>query len=71
MWRAASCNLAYTAAMQWEDRQCQLAKAVFGHNESFTLGGGDVAVQVRDLASQAVSACLCAGSLETAVRVWV
>lgn len=56
-WCAASCNLAYTAAMQWEDRQCQLAKTVFGNDEAYTLGGDNLKLQAQDLLSHAVSAC--------------
>ena len=62
VYRAASCNLAYTAAMQWEDRQCQLAKTVFGKNESYTLGGENVLLQAKDLVSHAVRSCLCKAS---------
>ena len=36
---AASCNMMYTAAAEWDGRECKLEDTLFGSDSSVTYGG--------------------------------
>ncbi|BDA49964.1 hypothetical protein COCOBI_15-0920 [Coccomyxa sp. Obi] len=51
----ASCNMAYTAACEWDGRECKLETTLFGVDSSATYGGTPILKDVKELISNVVS----------------
>ncbi len=51
---AASCNWKYTAAAEWDGKECKLETTLFGTDGSATYGGTPILKEVKELVSNTV-----------------
>ena len=51
---AASCNMMYTAAAEWDGKECKLESTLFGSDSSVTYGGTRILKNLKELVSNVV-----------------